>query len=117
MLKQNTYADFGGGAQVIEWGFATHQGQEYGPINRWIMLAGCIGIVLLTVTAPVLWWKRRDAGKLARPPRPRDIRRAKAGTMVAVVLGVIYPLTGITVLAVLLLDMALQRRKVSASAA
>ena len=111
VLKQNTYDDFGKGAQVIEWGVATHQGLEYGPINRWIMLAGCIGILLLAFSAPVLWWKRRDAGKLARPPRPRDSRRAKAGTMVAAVLGVLYPLTGVTVLAVLLVDIVLQRRK------
>ena len=117
VLKQNTYDDFGKGAQVIEWGVATHQGLEYGPINRWIMLAGCIGILLLAFSAPVLWWKRRDAGKLARPPRPRDDRRAKAGTMVAAVLGVLYPLTGVTVLAVLLVDIALQRRKARAAAA
>lgn len=111
VLKANTYRDFGPGAQVIEWGVATHQGLEYGPINRWIMLAGCIGILLLAVSAPVMWWKRRDAGRLARPPRPRNESRAKVGTMVAAVLGVIYPLTGITVLAVLLFDTALQRRK------
>jgi uncharacterized iron-regulated membrane protein len=43
--------------------------------------------------------------------------RAKAGTIVAAVLGLLYPLTGITVLAVLLLDTLLQRRKVRASAA
>jgi uncharacterized iron-regulated membrane protein len=36
--------------------------------------------------------------------------------LVAAVLGVIYPLTGITVLVVLLFDTALQRRKLRASA-
>ena len=111
ILKETSYRDFGAGAQVIEWGVATHQGLEYPPVNRWIMLAGCIGILLLVASAPVLWWKRRDGGSLARPPRPRDMSRAKAGTIVAAILGVLYPLTGITVLAVLLLDTALQRRK------
>ncbi|NUT01551.1 MAG: PepSY domain-containing protein [Sphingomonas sp.] len=115
VLKENKFGDFGAGSRVIEWGVSTHQGLEYAPINRWVMLAGCIGILLLAASAPVLWWKRRDAGRLVRPPRPRDNRRIKVGTAVAAVLGVIYPLTGLTVLAVLLFDIALQRRKTSAA--
>ena len=117
VLQDASYRDFGTGSKVIEWGIQTHQGQEYRAWNRWLMLAGCIGILLLAATAPVMWWKRRDAGRLVRPPRPRDDRRIKAGTAVAAVLGVIYPLTGATVLGVLLFDVILQRRKARAAAA
>ena len=116
ILQDASYRDFGNGSKVIEWGIQTHQGQEYKPWNRWLMLTGCIAILVLAATAPVMWWKRRDAGRLVRPPRPRDDRRIKAGTAVAAVLGVIYPLTGGTVLAVLLFDIALQRRKRNATA-
>jgi uncharacterized iron-regulated membrane protein len=31
-------------------GIAVHQGQEYGPVNRYVILAGCISIVLLAAT-------------------------------------------------------------------
>jgi uncharacterized iron-regulated membrane protein len=111
VLQNAAYRDFGTGAKLIEWGVQTHQGLEYPPVNRWVMLVGCIGILLLASSAPVLWWKRRDAGRLVRPPRPRDDKRLKMGTAVAVVLGIIYPLTGVTVLTVLLFDVALHRRK------
>ena len=114
ILQDASYRDFGTGSKVIEWGIQTHQGQEYKPWNRWLMLTGCIAILLLAASAPVMWWKRRDAGRLVRPPRPRDGRRIRAGTAVAAVLGVIYPLTGATVLAVLLFDVMLQRRKARA---
>jgi PepSY-associated TM region len=45
--------------KAIEWGIAVHQGQEYGPVNRYIMLLGCIAIVLMALSAITMWWKRR----------------------------------------------------------
>lgn len=111
VLQDVRYAQFGGGAKVIEWGIATHQGQEYGAANRWVMLAGCIGILLLVISAPVLWWKRRANGSLAMPPRRLDKAKGKAATATIVCLGILYPLTGATILAVLGLEILLERRK------
>jgi len=45
------FAQYGPAAKAIEWGVHGHQGQEYGPVNRYIMLAGCIAIALLTISA------------------------------------------------------------------
>lgn len=101
VLLDAPYAQFGRGAQAIEWGIAVHQGQQYGEANRLAMLAGCIGAWLLGLSAPILWWKRRRAGRLTTPPRA-DNRHASgsiAGIMLAI--GTLFPLTGATMLAAL----------------
>ncbi len=102
VLLDAPYARFGRGARAIEWGIATHQGQQYGEANRLIMLTGCIGVWLLALSAPILWWKRRRNNRLNAPPRADD-RRASRG-VVAVMLGVgaLFPLTGATMLAALM---------------
>lgn len=99
------FRQFGPAAKAIEWGIAVHQGQEFGPANRLVMLAGCIAVWLLGVSAGVMWWKRRPRGRLAAPPRPAD-RRAYLGlALIVVPLGLVYPLVGASLIAVLALDL------------
>lgn len=103
------YRDFGPAAKAIEWGVAVHQGQQFGLANKLVMLAGCLAVWLLGVSAVVMWWKRRPRGRLAAPPAPAD-RRAYGGlALVVVPLALFYPLVGASLLAVLTLDIALRR--------
>lgn len=103
------FRQWGAAAKAIEWGIAVHQGEEYGAANRYLMLAGCIAVVLLAVSAVIMWWKRRPQGGFGVPPAPSD-RRAAAGVLAAVaVVGVIYPLVGATLLAALLVDTLVTR--------
>ncbi|WP_188065161.1 PepSY-associated TM helix domain-containing protein [Sphingobium sp. KCTC 72723] len=91
---------FGPGARAVEWGIATHQGQQYGEVNRLLMLAGCICLLALCLTAPLLWWKRRRDGRLAPlPPSTPRARRIVAALMIG--LGLLFPLTGLSMLAAL----------------
>ncbi|WP_037488463.1 PepSY-associated TM helix domain-containing protein [Sphingobium indicum] len=92
---------FGPGAQAVEWGIATHQGQQYGEVNRLLMLAGCLCLLLLCLTAPLLWWKRRQQGRLTTPPAASPAaRRMVAGLMLLI--GLLFPLTGLSMAAALL---------------
>jgi uncharacterized iron-regulated membrane protein len=103
------YGDFGPAAKAIEWGIAVHQGQQFGLANRLVMLAGCIAVWLLGISAVVMWWKRRPRGRLAAPPAPAD-RRAYGGlALVVVPLALLYPLVGASLVVVLTLDIALRR--------
>lgn len=109
VLDDVGYARFGPAAKAIEWGIAVHQGKQFGLVNKVVMLAGCIAIWLLGISALVMWWKRRPKGTLAAPPRPSS-RRAYAGLAAIVVpLGVLYPLVGASLIVVLGFDMALRR--------
>ncbi|MET0250433.1 MAG: PepSY domain-containing protein [Sphingobium sp.] len=91
---------FGPGAKAVEWGIATHQGQQYGEVNRLVMLGGCLCLLALCVTAPILWWKRRIGGRLSQPPvATPTARRGVAALMLGV--GMLFPLTGLSMVAAL----------------
>jgi uncharacterized iron-regulated membrane protein len=108
VLQDSRYAGFGAGARTIEWGIAVHQGQHYGEPNRLVMLAGCVAILLLALTAPVLWWKRRRHGRLRAPPAA-DPRSARGVAALMLAVGALFPLTGASLLAVLLAERAFRR--------
>jgi uncharacterized iron-regulated membrane protein len=104
VLQDARYAAFGAGAKTVEWGIAVHEGREYGEANRLVMLAGAIGLFLLCLTAPILWWKRRPS------PSPRgNARHTRAIAAIMLIVGVIFPLTGLTMLAALLGEAIIKR--------
>lgn len=95
--------------QAIEWGINVHQGQEWGLFNQLLMLATCIAIILSCVTAIMMWWKRRPAGRLGVPPMPSQ-RSVYIGLwLIAIVFGAAFPLTGLAVIAMLLADQIIIR--------
>ncbi len=110
VLQDVSFKDFGPGARAFEWGIYTHQGQQYGEANRLIMLAGCLALLVLTISAPVMWWKRRRNGRLAAPPRPEDPNRTRGFLAVLLALGLLYPLTGATMLLAGAIDLLLRKR-------
>lgn len=98
------FSQYGPAAKAIEWGIAVHQGQEYGPVNRYIMLAGCIAIVLLVISAPMMWWKRRPKGSFGLPPAAGNRRAALTVMAIMAVSGVLYPLVGLSMLAGIIVE-------------
>lgn len=110
VLQDARYAQFGPAARAIEWGVAVHQGQQYGEANRLTMLAGCIALLLLCLSAPVMWWKRHPVqGRIAAPPRA-DARSARTVALILLVGGAVFPLTGATMVVALLADRLVARR-------
>ena len=75
-----------------------------------VMLAGVIGTLLLCITAPILWWKRRGSRRLAPAPfaDPAASRRVAA---VMLIVGLALPLTGLTMLAALAGEWVWERRQ------
>lgn len=98
------FAQYGPAAKAIEWGVAVHQGQDYGVLNRYAMLGGCIAVVLLTISAPVMWWKRRPKGSFGLPPASAGRRAALSVLTVVAIAGLIYPLVGLSILAALMFE-------------
>jgi len=116
VLDDVGYARFGGAAKVIEWGIAVHQGQQFGTVNRYLMLAGCIAIVVLAVTSVTMWWKRRPARTLGMPPAPPDARVYRGLLAIIVPLAVFYPLVGVSLVVAFAVDglVVLGRRRAAA---
>jgi len=98
------FNDYGLGGKAIEWGINVHMGQEFGLANKIVMALVCVAIVLMAVSAAVMWWKRRPAGGLGVPPWPADRRIAVGVTVLVLALGAVFPLTGLTILVMLVLD-------------
>ena len=106
VLADIGYRQFGAGAKAIEWGIAVHQGTQYGQINRLVMLGGCIAIWVLSISAGVMWWKRRRKGGLGAPVAPPGPRAKAAVLGIVLPLCLLYPLTGLSLLVAVLLDQA-----------
>ena len=103
-LIDMSYADYGPLGRALEWGINVHMGQEFGLINQLVLLAACIAIVLLAVSAAVMWWKRRPKGSLGVPPMPSD-RRAFRGLIALLAIGgILFPLVGNSLVVMLVLD-------------
>ncbi|MFC0632271.1 PepSY-associated TM helix domain-containing protein [Brevundimonas balnearis] len=98
------FDQYGWGARAFEWGVLTHQGTQYGQINRLIMLTGCIAVWVLGVSAMVMWWKRRPKGRLAAPVAPPGPRARVAVLGIVLPLAILYPLTGLSLVAAVLID-------------
>ena len=102
------FADLGPVGRAIQYGIGIHKGEHWGRANQFAMLAFCLATILLAVTAATMWWKRRPAGGLGVPPWPRDRRVVVTVTLVIAGLGALFPLTGLAILGMIGLDLAVQ---------
>ncbi len=104
------YGQFGVGAKAFEWGIAVHQGTQYGWINRYVMLGGCIAIWLLAISGVLMWWKRRpprlSKGRLGAPEAPPGPRVRAAVLGIVLPLAILFPLTGLSLIVALALERA-----------
>lgn len=103
------YDDFGPAAKAIEWGVATHQGRQYGALNRWLMLSGCLAIWALALSGLAMWWIRRPRGRIGAPPRTNGSRPMIALGLVLIPLALIFPLVGGSLILAAATDRVFQR--------
>ncbi|TCK29040.1 putative iron-regulated membrane protein [Ancylobacter aquaticus] len=106
-----SYADYGPAAKAMEWGINFHMGQEFGLANQLFLLVVCLAIILMAVSAGVMWWKRRPAGSLGIPPAPTSAGVMWGLIAIMAVVGIIFPLVGASLVVMVLLDLAFARRR------
>ncbi|WGD32055.1 PepSY domain-containing protein [Ancylobacter sp. WKF20] len=110
-LIDMSYADYGPAGKALEWGINIHLGQEFGLANQLFMLALCFAVILMSVSAAVMWWKRRPKGALGVPPLPTDLSVMRGLIAIMAVVGLIFPLVGASLVVMVLLDFAFGRRR------
>lgn len=111
ILADVRYEDYSLFAKFMAVGIALHMGT----MGLWSVLANtvfCLAVIFLSVSAIVLWWKRRPAGvsRLAAPPMPKDMPLWQGAVLVGLAISMAFPLAGLTLLAVLVLDALLLSR-------
>jgi uncharacterized iron-regulated membrane protein len=90
--------------RIIGYGVAIHEGQFFGWFNQLLGLLTALGLILLSVSAMVLWSRRRLPGLLGAPQARATLSFAPALIAVVVILGVLLPFLGITLIATLLVE-------------
>jgi uncharacterized iron-regulated membrane protein len=96
--------------RVVGTGVAAHEGRLFGWPNQLLGLLTAAGLVVLSISSVVLWWRRREPGVLGAP-RPLAPPRVSAGLLTPVVLlGIYLPMFGASLVMVLLLEWILLRR-------
>ena len=96
--------------KVVAVGIAFHEGRLFGWPNQLLLLVTAVGLVLVCISAVWLWLRRRDPGRLGAPPPGIPPRRSVPLVATVVGLGVLLPLFGLSLLAVLLLERLVLRR-------
>ncbi|MDQ7980652.1 PepSY domain-containing protein [Paraburkholderia sp. SARCC-3016] len=104
VLKDIRYGDYGAVGQAVSYGTSLHMGRYFGVTNQIVCSAISLGLATLAATGFVMWWKRRPAGKLGAPARDRTTVPMRGWKLGLVVLGVVFPLMGVTLIAVWLAD-------------
>ncbi|MDD0977377.1 PepSY-associated TM helix domain-containing protein [Pseudomonas fontis] len=110
VLVDVRWADYSPVARATEMGVMLHEGKLFGRFNQLVILLVCLMILLGAVSGLVMWWKRRPQGGLGVPPLRHDLPRWKGATAIMLVLGVAFPLVGVSMLVVWLLDSVFARR-------
>jgi uncharacterized iron-regulated membrane protein len=109
-LIDMSYADYGPLGKALEWGINVHMGQEFGLANQLLMLAACLAIVLLCVSALVMWWKRRPQGSVGVPPLPADRATLRVVVGLLAIGGLVFPLVGLSLIVMVTIDAVLVRK-------
>lgn len=118
VLADVRYADYSAVSKATELGVMLHEGKMFGWLNQLIILFICLMVLLSSVSGIVIWWKRRPQNGWGVPPLRHDLPRWKIATVVMIALGIAFPLVGISMMAVWLLDrIALSRFAKSAATA
>jgi uncharacterized iron-regulated membrane protein len=110
VLAERAYNDYGNLAKATAWGIDVHMGTQYGLANRIVMTTVCLGVVWSAVSGLVMWWKRRPHGKAGFPRRPPDARLQRGLVTIAATLGTLFPLVGVSMVGVVVVDRYVIRR-------
>lgn len=110
ILTSKTFADKPLVDRVIGVGIAAHEGQLLGGFNVFLGVCTALGLVVMSVSGAVMWWRRRPAGTLGAPrPLPAPgTERVVIGILLC--LGVVLPVVGMSLIVLWLLEFALLRR-------
>ncbi|WP_411992052.1 PepSY-associated TM helix domain-containing protein [Agarivorans sp. DSG3-1] len=111
VLAEAAWPDYSLMAKFMAAGIALHQG-DMGLANVIANTLLCVAFVFIAISGVVMWWLRRPKGalNLAAPPLPQNLPLWKSASLVMIAVSLMFPLAGISLLSVLLLDFILLSR-------
>jgi uncharacterized iron-regulated membrane protein len=104
VLADVRWRDYGLVPKATEMGIALHEGKYFGLANQLLMLFAALTVIVLAVSGVVMWWRRRPAQTLGAPTMPANFPLWKGAVAIIVIMGLAFPLVGISLTCVLALD-------------
>ncbi|WP_363351827.1 PepSY domain-containing protein [Methylocystis echinoides] len=115
-VKEERFSDRALIDRIVGVGVAAHEGQLFGWVNQLLGLLTAIGYLTLVVTSALMWWRRRPQGALGAPPALANGPRLASFVIgLVVILGILLPTLGLSLVFVLLAEQALRRLAPEAS--
>ena len=111
-LGQQDVYGYGKVSYAVDTTVSLHMGTQWGIISRILMTLLCVLTFWSVISAAVMYGKRRRKGSLGLPRRPQNVYLGRGITVIAVVLGIIYPLWGASAAIIALIDrFGIQKQK------
>ena len=98
---------------MIGTGIAAHEGQLFGFANQLVSLFTVLGLVTLSLSGLVMWWKRKPEAVLGAPPAIQRVRFSAALAVLVIALGLYFPFLGGSMILVYLTERFVLRRVLS----
>jgi uncharacterized iron-regulated membrane protein len=89
---------------------SAHEGHLFGWVNQGLGVLTGLSLLTMTISAACLWWRRRPASKLGAPPAIGTPRLGAAFGLSIVVLALLLPTLGASLVLILLLERLALRR-------
>jgi uncharacterized iron-regulated membrane protein len=109
VLADYRYDNYGAIGKVVAWGITLHKGTQFGLPNQLLSLLVCLGVVFVTLSGIYLWWKRKPQNGMGAPAAPA-LFKTKPFLLLMAGLGILFPLVGLSVLIVWLVDWGVIQR-------
>lgn len=111
MLANIGWDDYSPAGKLIEWGTMLHMGRQYGVINQYANLAVCLALLGSIFAGLTLWWRRRPPSSLGAPQLAAGDRLPATVRTLLIGLAILFPLVGISLLIVLVLNRLVSSRR------
>ena len=95
---------------IIGTGIAAHEGALFGIANQLASLFATTGLVTLSLSGLIMWWKRRPEGVLGAPAAIRRVPFSAGLIAIMVVLGLYFPFLGGSMILVALAERFILRK-------
>lgn len=95
--------------RAVGYGVAIHEGAWQGLANQLANLAVLLGLVTLSLSSAILWWRRRPLGMLGAPSSLAPLRHSWALVALVVALALLMPLFGVSLALAVVVEWGVKR--------
>lgn len=109
VIADYRYDHYGPLGKIMALGITIHKGLEFGFLNQMLGLLVCIGLIGMVITGVWMWLKRKPKNRIGAP-KSDSIIHHKGMFTTLIILGIIFPLVGVSLIVIFLIDRLIIRR-------